>query len=474
MLDLIKMLMAQNRVDEARTYLDRAVRSSNLPAVSDLQRSAVLLAQQGQVAQAIAMLQPIADSLDASGNLIYAELLRNRGDKLPPPTGSTRKLLRRSGDHPAAVHLVGRRFLPRPPIGSGSTLGKKILAKLNDPRFSAGDRTAIMARFDELYLSKDAARDLLAAAADQSPNDADAWRALIEFYIRTNQFDGAIAAADKGLAKLPDNKKLSTLKAQAKALASTKSNPDDLRPLIDALSEDPENAAQVEMLKAIQDEKETKQSPQQVIAKLKTVADKYPNYWPLQQRLVQKYLELNQPNDAAVVAERLMNARPNDPDAARLAVVVYRSAQRWRDAKRAAERWAKRRCRWEHPTEADIAIAEADLALKDPQGASDRLAPYMQSVYDQPQKKPVLTAAVVKLLVASDKLAEARALLQPLLGEGPTCAPPAGFLWPPATSRPRRSRRSGFAPPPPRFPMPRTTSNSPLASCWREEMGRTT
>ena len=90
----------------------------------------------------------------------------------------------------------------------------------------------------------------------------------------------------------------------------------------------------------------------------------------------------------------------------------------WRDAKRAAERWRERSL--EHPTEADIAIAEADLALKDTEGASDRLAPYMQSVYDQPQKKPVLTAAVVKLLVASDKLAEARALLQPLLGEGPT------------------------------------------------------
>ena len=59
-----------------------------------------------------------------------------------------------------------------------------------------------------MYVSKDAARDLLAAATDQSPNDADAWRALIEFYIRTNQFDDAIVAADKGLAKLPNNKEL--------------------------------------------------------------------------------------------------------------------------------------------------------------------------------------------------------------------------------------------------------------------------
>ena len=223
------------------------------------------------------------------------------------------------------------------------------------------------------------------------------------------------------------------------------------------------------MLKAIQDEKETKQSPQQVIAKLKTVADKYPNYWPLQQRLVQKYLELNQPNDAAVVAERLMNARPNDPDAARLAVVVYRSAQRWRDAKRAAERWRERSL--EHPTEADIAIAEADLALKDPKGASDRLAPYMQSVYDQPQKKPVLTAAVVKLLVASDKLAKARALLQPLLGEGPTWRRLWLSLAAGDMSRRRRSRRSGFAPPPRRFPMPRTTSSSPSPAPGRKWAG---
>jgi tetratricopeptide (TPR) repeat protein len=411
MLDLIKLLMAQNRGDEARAYLDRASRAPGLIA-SNRQSLALLLAQQGQIPQALAMLQPIADSLDATGQLLYAELLRKRGQN-PDAEAAYKKLLADPQVSADAIASAADFFASTNRVDQA----KQIISKLNDPRFSAKDRTPTLARFDELYGNKDDAKNLLAMATQDSPQDLGAWRSLIEFYIRNNQPDQAIAAADQALAKLPNNDQLTTLRAQATALVSSKSGQSDLGPLIDSLSKDPRNAAQVEMLKTIQEARQTKQSPQQVVAKLKIVADKYPSYWPLQAQLAKAYLDLNQPNDAAPVVERLMDTRPNDPDIARLAVAVYRAANRWRDVKRAADRWRQRIL--ENPTDADIAIAEADIALNDVKAATDQLASYVQAVKDQPQHNPTLTAAVCKLLVVNGKLTEARAMLEPLLSQGP-------------------------------------------------------
>ncbi len=409
MLDLIKLLLTQNRVDEARTYLDRATRSPGLTP-ANRKPLAILLAQQGQIPQAVSVLEAAADSLDAEGQLLYAELLRKHGQATQAETIYT-KLLSSSACSSDAIWSAADFYASSNRLDNAKT----VLTKLDDSRFSSKERVAILAHFDELYVSKEAARDQLLSATNSSPDDLDAWRALVEFYIRNNQFDDAIVAADKGLAKLPNNEALMMLKAQATALTATKSGQSDLRPLIEALAKDPNNAAQVEMLKAIQDARQTKQSPQQVIAKLKTVADKFPNYWPLQQQLIHAYVEVGQFTAAAAVVERQMDARPNDPDAAKLAVGVYRAAERWADMKRAAERWRERSL--EHPLDADIALAEASLALGDAKTAADQLAPYLQMVDDQPQHSLALTAVVTKMYVATNKVAKARAILQPLLSE---------------------------------------------------------
>ena len=111
-----------------------------------------------------------------------------------------------------------------------------------------------------------------------------------------------------------------------------------------------------------------------------------------------------------------MEARPNDADAAKLTVNVYRTAKRYRDVIRAAQKWRQRTL--ENPTEADIAIAEAGLALNDTKAASEQLAPYLQRVHDQPSASPALTEAVAKLYIATGKTDGARALLEPRLVDG--------------------------------------------------------
>ena len=247
MIDLVKLLLAQNRVDEARSYLDRATRTPNLHP-DDRKPLAILLAQQGQIDQAVAILQPVAGLLDADGQLVYAELLRRHGDTQQAETIYNKLLVDPKVSAPAIASAADF-FASTGHMDEAKTA----LAKLDDPRFAAHDRWNILARFDETYVSKQAAQDELLAATAASADDPNAWTALVEFYIRNNQFDDAIKACDTALLKLPNNDAIATLKAQASALAQAKVDPSDLHPLIEALAKDPKNAAQVEMLKTIQD-----------------------------------------------------------------------------------------------------------------------------------------------------------------------------------------------------------------------------
>jgi tetratricopeptide (TPR) repeat protein len=409
-IDLIKLLQQQGLFDDARAYLDRATKSPGLTPESR-KTLAVMLAQQGEIQRAVDVLQPVANDLDSDGQLILAELYRKRGDAGDAEAIYT-SLLKNPSPSADAIASAADFFASTDRLDQA----KQTLARLKDDRFTAAQQATLMARFNELYVNKDAAREQFIAATNASPKDVDAWRELAEFYIRDNRFDDAIATADAGLKNIPNNDALTTIKAQAMALRSTKNGQNDLRPLIEALSKDPKNAAQVEMLKTIQVARDTKQTPAQIVAKLKTIADKYPNYYPLQVQLVNAYVAMNQLNDAATIAERLMNARPNDPAAAKLATGVYRSAQRWREMRLAADKWRQRTL--DRPVDADVALAEASLALGDTKDASDRLAPYTELAIAQPLQRPTLTAAVAKLMVATGKVTEAKFLLQPLLSQG--------------------------------------------------------
>ena len=173
------------------------------------------------------------------------------------------------------------------------------------------------------------------------------------------------------------------------------------------------NAAQVEMLRTIQDARDNQTPPAQMIVKLRAVADKYPNYYPLQVQMIDAYLSMNRPDDAAAFAERTMQSRPNDAAAAQLATSVYAAASRWQDVKRTAGQWRQRTL--DHPVDADIALANADLQLGNTKSATDQLAPYLENVKADPKHNPALTEAVAKLWIATDKIADARAMLQPLL-----------------------------------------------------------
>ena len=117
--------------------------------------------------------------------------------------------------------------------------------------------------------------------------------------------------------------------------------------------------------------------------------------------LVRQYVLLGNIASAAQIADRTVDARPTDPDAAKLAVGVYQNASRWRDMKRSAEQWRRRTL--EHPLEADLAIAEAELNLKDATGALNQLASYLPTIQAAPEGKGALVTTYARALAASGK-----------------------------------------------------------------------
>jgi tetratricopeptide (TPR) repeat protein len=129
--------------------------------------------------------------------------------------------------------------------------------------------------------------------------------------------------------------------------------------------------------------------------------------------LVQQYLALRQTDDAATVAERAMDARPDDPEPAQLAYSIYESARRWPQAKRAAQKWRDRSL--DNPIAADVAIASAMTWLGDGKAALQQLSPYLDRAKADPDHHAAIIEAASRAMIVAGNPGAARALLEPLL-----------------------------------------------------------
>lgn len=409
LVDLSRLLMSSGKSDEARACIDRAARE---PVMSATERLVVarLLAAQGDVQRAIDLLQSAGADLPTEGKLLLADLNRAVG-KFAPARDLLEELLKNPacGDDviaSAADFFASQQDMPR---------ARQVLSMLSDQRFSVTTRQTLLGRFEERYGTIDDARRQFAIATSESADDPLAWRELAEFELRQRKFDLAIAVLDQAAARHPSDPQLASVRAQAVAYKSAGNGEGDLTPLINALSSDPSNAAQVEALRVIQGSRASGASFEEVTASLRTLAEKYPGYLPVHTLLVQRYLQAGNSTDAAIVVDRLVHARPTDPDAARLAVSVYRATQRWRDMKRSAEAWRARSL--ENPFPSDLAIAEAMLGLDDAQGALKQLEPYKQRLAGSSPDDLLTLSITARALARSGQASGAADLLAPRLAD---------------------------------------------------------
>jgi tetratricopeptide (TPR) repeat protein len=279
-------------------------------------------------------------------------------------------------------------------------------------------RELVLARFAERHESSEAADKHYAAAVAAAPSDVTPWRERVGFLLRSSRGADAVAVADEGLKALPNNSALQTLRSYAVATANGGSGSQtDIQPLIDELSKDPSNDRSLKIARLLQDEASGKVSKQEMAARFRQLADQYMRSKPLQIEAVRRSLAAGDVKRAAEIANRTMQAFPDDADAARLATNVYRQARDWRHMESAAAQWRARSL--EHPLEADVAIAEARIAAGNPAGAVAQLAPHAASASALPEANGNLITTYARALAAAGRESDAKALLEPLLDKSP-------------------------------------------------------
>jgi tetratricopeptide (TPR) repeat protein len=296
-----------------------------------------------------------------------------------------------------------------------SVAAHKFLDRLNDMQLPAGTAKLVNAEYDETYGDVNTAAQEYTAAVQQAGNDPTASVQQIGFLIRQKQWDQAQAMLAGSLQRWPDNTDLLGLKNLAATLsggqtALAASQSPALTSLMNEVSKHPQNQAANDTLRVMVAAPSAGSAA--TMKSLQDLLAKYPGFQPLYSLTVQQYLNMKQMGDAVALASQAMSQFPDSPDAARIAAGVFATVNRWSDALDAAEKWRARGA--EHPQDADLMIATADLFVDQPRDAVDRLSVYIPDAKSTPDANVNLLLTYAEALCRANQEEDAAKLLLPL------------------------------------------------------------
>jgi tetratricopeptide (TPR) repeat protein len=419
LLELGRLEMTRGNLDKSREALNRVAGDRAADAESR-RRAAELLVAQGEFKPASEALQQIADAA-GEATPVRVLLLQAECARADRDMGRAAALYDRVASKAKDLDslFIAARFF------SGRGDQARVDALL--ARMSALNDRPWVLMLARARLSADQGREQQAVsgfeqAAAESPGTAEIWRTYADFLVRRNQTDAAIAVAERGLKSVPGDAALVLIREQARMLQ----NPDadaDLTPLIQALDQNAEQAGVREMLRAIQQARVRGElnTPE----RLSRLVQQYPSSVPLMMFVARK-LEPLDPAQSLSLSQRAMQTAPADPAPARLRTELCMRAQRWQEMLKAALEWRQRDN--SASAEPDLAIAEAQLNLNQPQNGIEAIQPHLARALEAPEEPVSLAvlSAQARLLVASGREPQARAFLRPLLGE---MSPARSYLW---------------------------------------------
>jgi tetratricopeptide (TPR) repeat protein len=405
-IDVARLLQAQGRFPDARTYLERAAATPDLTAESR-RRIAGMLSAQGDTARGAKVLESAGKELDAAGQRLLAEIYR-RENRPADAEAIYQRLLSAQPPELETIRVVADFYATQGKMDAA----EKALARMEEATPAPGAAELIRASFEERYLGVDAARKRFVAATEAAPTDPSTWRQLVAFQLRNGRFADAVADADKGLAAAPDDAILRRLRASSAALMQLASDEPSKRPVLAILSAAPDDRGVAEFLTPPADST-SRPAADAVFARLKDAAARYPRSLPLQTALAQWLVASKRFDEAVKVAARTMESFPSDPDSARIAATVYRAAGKLDLAAAAAEQWRNRSP--ENLQAPDAMIAEIRLTQGDATQALKVLEPYTKRLLEDPQRNPRMMQTLLQAYALAGRESDARAALEPLL-----------------------------------------------------------
>jgi tetratricopeptide (TPR) repeat protein len=408
-IELSRLLRRAGKLEDARRFLVRVARDGVMSAGERL-TVASLLGELNEIQHASDLLAAaeFRGANDPAGRVLLAELYRKLG--MADDAQRLYDALLGAPEPSAMALLSAADFY-------ASTARRDeadaVLARLEDERFSPATRAMVQARFSELHGDEQHARTLYARATELAPEEAGHWVRRVEFEMARRRFADAAALANQALAGGISDPRLATLRLEAETLQQSVENPSDLRPLIRSLARDPSRAAQVEMLTALQDARDRKLGNRETALRLREAADRFPRFLPLQEHVVRLYVAAGMRDEAVTLAMRTMESLPASGEAAALAVEAARVAGRWAEMRQAAERWRQRGL--SGGERAEVALVEACLNLRNAREAMRVVERWLPTLQQDMTASESMRRMAVATLILSDRDAEARALMEPLI-----------------------------------------------------------
>ena len=406
-LQLASLLQSRGQFDRVRQELE----GINLRMQSSDQRhqAALLLARQGNLDKAIALLEEQQKTDGATPDLLLAALYR-RQNQLDKAESMVKRLLEKP-DLPA-IQFAAALY-----AGEGKPAdAQAALARLDSLKLEPGDKESTLAGYALQTGKLDDAIQHFADATRQAPTKGVLWRALAACEIVAGKTPEALATIDQATRALPDDKGFASLKQQSALLGPAAADP-GLRPVALAIIRDPASAdTSFELLRIITDGRQSLDN-EHLAAQLQQLAERHPESLQAQLQLVRVYLEMGRNIDALATAQRAMNTFAIEPEPARLAVRVAAAAQRWQDMINAAQAWKNRSS--DEAAAADLAILRAQLGMHEYASVITQLQPYISQIKADPQKNPDLTEAYCIAMTNTGGADDASALLWPLAQQSP-------------------------------------------------------
>ncbi len=211
-------------------------------------------------------------------------------------------------------------------------------------------------------------------------DDPDASIHQIGFLIRQHDWVNARAAATAAASRWPDNTSIANL-ARVQTELSNYPRPDEMTTVIEAFTNDPQNAAAIDTIAVATD-------PDSTLPQVRALLDKYPDFEPAYELVSRRLMSSGNAVEAVAIARKAMGRFPRSVDAARTTAEVNAAAGNWNDAMIAGRDWRQRVT--ENPRPADQFIAIADLANEQPLDAIDRLSPYIDDAKAHPDDNQML------------------------------------------------------------------------------------
>lgn len=405
-LEVARRLQAKGDVARAKQYLAR-VGVDSLEDPYQLREAAVLLAEQGQLDKASAILEATRASASGPETALTLAAIYLGKKELGKAEEKWREAV--SVKPTLAAVLFGVSLFTSQ---NRTTDAQAALAMLDKIKLDPGVKELVWGDYLRQSRQYHEAEKKYLEAVKLDPKNVGAWQSAIGYELVFGKLVDAASLIDQGHTALPDNAGMTAIHAH---LGVMKEVGDDARARSIAslfVSDPVANVAAIDALAALIEARK-QADPLKYSATVQDFAERFPKMLVAQVLLAEMHLELGRPEKANQVCLRILSDFGTSEEAIYRCATVQEGAAAWEDLLKTAAKWKA-----QFPASAqnsDLAAARAYLETARYAQAADLLQPYIKQGASEPAKNQVLLRLDLKVLAAAGRGNEADQLASDLM-----------------------------------------------------------